>query len=438
MERQIIEKLRQWKIKRNRKPLILQGARQVGKTWILKYFGKVEFEDVAYFNFDEQEGLKEFFKTTKNPQRIIQKLSSIHGRKIIPQTTLIIFDEIQECNEALNSLKYFCEDAPEYSIVSAGSLLGVSLSRGCSFPVGKVEFLSIYPLSFTEFLKSADSQLFDYLNTITISEKIPDIFFNRLVEYFKIYFISGGMPEAALEIIETNDLDSVQSVLKNILHSYQLDFSKHIDKKDIPKIDYVWKSIDSQLAMENKKFLYQAAKEGARAREYENALEWLVKAGLAYRIFLTTKPALPLSAYSDLSSFKLYCLDVGILRRLSNLSPTALSEKNRLFTEFRGALTENYILQSLIPQFDNVVPFYWKSGNQAEIDFLIQYQNFVVPIEVKSGEHTRSRSLSVYQNKYLPEIRIRYSLQNIERNGNLLNIPLFLADYTQKFIAEFL
>jgi predicted AAA+ superfamily ATPase len=349
---------------------------------------------------------------------------------------LIIFDEIQECNEALNSLKYFCEDASEYAIVSAGSLLGVALSQGQSFPVGKVEFLSIYPLTFIEFLKAADVQLVDYLDSITISEKIPDLFFNRLIEYFKIYFISGGMPEAVSEILTNNDLDAVQNILKNILNSYQLDFSKHIDKKDIPKIDYVWKSIDSQLAKENKKFLYQAIKEGARAREYENAIEWLVKAGLVYRVFMITKPALPISAYSDLSSFKLYCLDVGILRRLANLSPTAISEKNRLFMEFRGALTENYILQSLIPQFDNAVPFYWTSGNKAEIDFLIQYQNLIIPIEVKSGEQTRSKSLSVYDNKYQPEIRIRYSFKNLEHSGNLLNIPLFLADYTKKLLTE--
>jgi len=432
--RDIQQKLLAWKNSPVRKPLIVQGARQVGKTWLLKNFGIEEFESVAYFNFDEDVELQQFFVNTKDITRIIQNLTLVHGKPVEPGKTLIIFDEIQECNEALNSLKYFHENAPEYFIACAGSLLGVALSRGQSFPVGKVDFLHIDPLSFTEFLSVADPQLHSFLNNIQTIEPIPDIFFNHLVEKFKMYFISGGMPEAVVALLDKHDVELTQQVLKNILSAYTLDFSKHIQNKDIPKINYVWSSIPSQLARENKKFLYQSVKPGARARDYEDALLWLSQAGLVHKIYRNTKPALPLAAYDDLTAFKLYLLDVGLLRRLALLDPIAIKEGNRLFVEFKGALSENYVLQSLIRQFETT-PRYWTSGNNAEVDFIIQHENEVIPVEVKSSETVTGKSLTLYHKEYQPNIRIRFSLKNLKFDDGLLNIPLFMADCTQRLIG---
>jgi uncharacterized protein len=432
--REIHQKLIDWKDSPNRKPLLLQGARQVGKTWLLKNFGKEKFDNVAYFNFDEQPEIKQFFSSSKDVGRILQNLSLVQGKAIQPGKTLLIFDEIQECNDALNSLKYFCENAPDYTVSCAGSLLGITLSRGASFPVGKVDFLNVGPLSFSEFLLADDPQLANYLNQINDILPIPDIFFNRLIEKFKKFFISGGMPEAVVTLLEKQDIELTQLILRNILNAYTLDFSKHIETKDIPKISYIWSSIPSQLARENKKFLYQVAKNGARAREYEDALLWLVQAELAHKVYRSTKPALPLSAYDDLSSFKLYLLDVGLLRRLSLLDPIAIKEGNRLFTEFKGALSENFILQSLVRQFESP-PRYWTSGNKAEIDFLIQHGNNIIPIEVKSDSSVSGKSLTMYYREFNPDIRIRYSLKNLKQDEGLLNIPLFMADYTKKLIA---
>lgn len=433
MKRNILDELIKWKDNAKRKPLILQGARQVGKTWILKRFGTEYFESVAYFNFEQQAGLKQFFELTKDPKRILENLSLVNGRAINPQTTLIIFDEIQECNDALNSLKYFNEDAPEYAIACAGSLLGVAMSRGASFPVGKVDFIRIYPLIFTEFLAAADKNLYDYLESLTKIDTIPDIFFNPLKDKLKMYFISGGMPEAAAALIEDRDTGRVQDILQNILSAYALDFSKHAENKDIPKINHIWSSLPSQLARDNKKFLFQSVKPGARAREYEDALLWLVNAGLVTRIYSSSKPSLPLPAYDDLASFKIYLSDVGLLRRLSQLDPIAISEGNRLFTEFKGAMTENYILQSLV-QLVEVTPRYWRSGNKAEVDFLIQHENVILPVEVNSDENVRSKSLAYYRKSFNPEVSLRYSLRNFKAEEGLINIPLFMADYTGKIL----
>jgi predicted AAA+ superfamily ATPase len=436
IQREDIEKLKVWKNRKGRKPLILRGARQVGKTWLLKYFGQNEFESVAYFNFEGQPELKQFFSSTKNTERIIQNLSLLHGKTILPEKTLLIFDEIQECNEALNTLKYFCEDSPEYCIACAGSLLGIALSKGSSFPVGKVDFMTIYPVSFKEFLSFADSSLSAYLDSVNSVEQIPNIFFNPLIDKFKMYFLSGGMPEAIVSLVEIGNVELTQTVLQNILNAYFFDFSKHVANKDIPKINYIWTSLPSQLAKENKKFLYQAVKAGARARDYEDALLWLINAGLAYRVYCSNKPALPLSAYDELSAFKVYMPDVGLLRRLSHLDPIAISEGNRLFTEFKGALTENYILQSLVRQFE-VIPRYWSSGNKAEVDFLVQIKNEIIPVEVKSDENIRSKSLAFYRKEFFPKLSIRYSLRNFKYDDGLLNIPLFMADYTHKIIGGF-
>ncbi|MBN9384584.1 MAG: ATP-binding protein [Chitinophagaceae bacterium] len=433
IKRAIQKKLLSWKLSPGRKPLILQGARQVGKTWLLKHFGTLEFDSTAYFNFEEQPDLKQFFENTKDVQRILQNLSLVHGRPIVPQKTLIIFDEIQECNDALNALKYFSENAPEYAVAGAGSLLGVSMSKGNSFPVGKVDFLHLNPVCFAEFLSVADPELLSYIETIDRIEPLPDIFFHPLVDKLKMFFICGGMPEAVVALLEKQNMERTQQVLQNVLNAYALDFSKHAEKKEIPKLNYLWSSIPSQLARDNKKFLYQAVKQGARSREYEDSLLWLSHAGLVHRISRIAKPGLPLSAYDDLSAFKLYLLDVGLLRRLSFLDPIAVREGNRLFTEFKGALSENYILQHLIAHFEGI-PRYWTSGNQAEVDFLIQVKNDIIPIEVKSEESIHSKSLTVYNDLYKPPARIRYSLKNLKKDGNLLNIPLFLVDYTEKLL----
>lgn len=435
MERLVISDLIRWKQSKHRKPLILKGVRQVGKTWILNEFGKRYYENIAYFNFDEQAELAEFFVTTKDVKRIIQNLTLVNGTPIWPEKTLIIFDEIQECNKALNTLKYFCENAPEYHLACAGSLLGIALSKPASFPVGKVDFLTIYPMTFTEFLlANGDGNLVDYMKGLAVIEPIPDIFFNQLREKLKMYFVTGGMPEPVRSWAEERDVGLVQSSLKNILNAYELDFSKHAELKDLAKLGLIWKAIPSQLARENKKFLYSAVKSGARAREYEDALAWLCNAGMAYKIFRSTKPGLPIAAYDDLTAFKLYAADVGLLRRLALLDPIAFSEGSRLFTEFKGALTENFVLQGLVNKYE-AMPRYWASG-RAEVDYIIQRGNDIIPIEVKADENVISRRLTLYSQKYERDtkIRLRFSLKNLRMDNNLINIPLFMIDYMDKFI----
>ena len=329
-ERDLEKDLLLWKNRKNRKPLLLKGARQVGKTTLIKTFGKREFDDVAYFNFDEQPDIKQFFESTKDVTRLLQNLSLVHGKNILPEKTLIIFDEIQECKPALNSLKYFNENVSEYAIIGAGSLLGITLGNEASFPVGKVEFMEAFPLTFLEFLHQADPNLAAFVKSAALGETIPDFFFNSLLEKFKLYFISGGLPEAAKILLDEMDVERTQQVLQDIQKAYELDFSKHTATKDIPKISYIWDSIPSQLAKKNKKFLYQAVKTGARAREYEDALLWLFQAGLVYKVHRCNQIHLPLTAYDDLSAFKIYLFDTGLLRRKSQLDPMAFKNGNRL------------------------------------------------------------------------------------------------------------
>jgi len=433
IERDLYQELIAWKNKKNRKPLLLQGARQVGKTWLIKHFGGKEFDDVAYFNFDEKTELKQFFEITKDPIRILSNLSIVHGKAISADKTLLIFDEIQECNDALNALKYFKENAPEYAVIGSGSFLGLSLSGNKSFPVGQVEFLTLYPVSFKEFLAKVDNSLHNYLLQLSEVGPIPDLFFNQLKDKLRQYFITGGMPEAIKIMLETNSIQELEKTQQNILNAYELDFSKHISTADIPKTKYVWSSIPSQLSRENKKFLYQTVKKGARAREYENALLWLKQAGLLHIVNRISKPAFPMAAYADLSAFKTYLLDVGLLRQLANLQASIINNDNALFTEFKGALTENYILQSLVALFQTN-QYYWTSGNKAEIDFIIQYQDYIIPIEVKAAESIKSKSLMAYSNKYHPKIKVRYSLKNLSIDNNLVNIPLFMVDYTKTIL----
>lgn len=438
MERTIMNNLESWKNSPHRKPMILNGIRQVGKTWILKEFGRRCYENTAYFNFDENKEYKGFFETTKNVDRILQNLTMASGQKIQPENTLIIFDEIQDCPDVINSLKYFCENAPQYHIVCAGSLLGVALSKPSSFPVGKVSFLNMHPMTFSEFLvANGEGNLAEYMGTIDSIEPIPEAFFNPLCEKLKMYLITGGMPEPVRLWTEFKDINAAQESLSGITYAYERDFAKHPDVKEYPKISMIWKSIPSQLAKENKKFLYKVIKEGARAREYEDALQWLVDAGLVQKIYRSSSPGLPISSCDDVSAFKIYMSDVGILRRLSQLSPSAFAEGNRLFTEFKGALTENYILQSLTSEFE-ITPRYWNQLNPPhEVDFLIQRENEIFPIEVKSGINVKSRSLKKYKELFpdKTKLRIRFSLENLKLDDGILNIPLFMADQTDRLIA---
>lgn len=438
MERLIIKDLVRWKESTHRKPLILKGVRQVGKTWVLKEFGKRYYENIAYFNFDEHEEYKQFFEKTKDVERILQNLMMASGQTIKSEKTLIIFDEIQECPNALNTLKYFCENAPEYHVACAGSLLGIALSKPASFPVGKVDFLEIWPMTFTEFLMAnGDDNLVEYLNNVTELAPLPEAFFNPLYEKLKMYFVTGGMPESVSSWTEDRSVDRMQEVLSNILGAYERDFAKHPDPKDFPKISMIWKSIPSQLARENKKFIYKVVKEGARAREYEDALQWLCDANLTYKIYRSSAPGLPISAYDDLSAFKLYMVDVGLLRRLALLAPSAFSEGNRLFVEFKGALSENYVLQALKNQFE-ATPRYWAMDHpRYEVDFLIQRENDIIPVEVKSEDNVESRSLKLYKEKFSGKVRlrVRFSLNNLKIDDDLLNIPLFMADQADRLIG---
>tara|TARA_B110000046_G_scaffold81_1_gene109 strand:+ start:535 stop:1851 length:1317 start_codon:yes stop_codon:yes gene_type:complete len=432
MKRALENKLLNWKNTPNRLPLIIQGARQVGKTYIMKWFGASHFEHYAYFNFDERPELKGFFEKNKDVDRIINSLSLISGISI-NTNTLIIFDELQECPEALNALKYFAEKKPEIPVVSAGSLLGIVLHSGSSFPVGKVAFMTLYPLSFREVLPYWNEKLARFLDQIDTVEAIPEFFFSDLVDSFKKYLVTGGMPAVLNAFNQQHTFDACETVLQNLILSYKGDFVKHPVMSDVAKIGQVFDSLPSQLARENKKFVYQLVRTGARAREYEDAIQWLVRSGLVYQIKLSTKPGIPLAAYDDVSAFKLYALDVGIMRKMARLAPTAYAEGSRLFTEFKGAMTENYILQSLVTQFDDL-PRYWSSGNTAEVDFIVQYENNIIPIEVKSDENIKSRSLQLYHQKFNTTLRIRYSLKNLSYQDGLLNIPHFMSDYTEKII----
>lgn len=438
MERLIMKQLYAWKSSPYRKPLILKGVRQVGKTWVLKEFGRKYYENTAYFNFDENEEYKQFFETAKDVDRILQNLMLASNQKIFPEKTLIIFDEVQDCPKVINSMKYFCENASEYHIACAGSLLGITLSKPASFPVGKVNFMQIDPMTFAEFLlANGDENLAAYLNTIDRVEPLPDAFFNPLYEKLKMYFVTGGMPESVLMWTKARDVAAMQNVLSDISEAYERDFAKHPNISEFPKISMIWKSVPSQLARENKKFLYRVVKEGARAREYEDALQWLVDARLVHKVYRSTAPGLPVSAYDDLSAFKIYLVDVGILRRLAMLAPTAFGEGNRLFTEFKGALSENYVLQTLLTQFE-VFPRYWSQNNPPyEVDFLIQRDNDIFPVEVKSETNTASRSLKKFKELFGDKVklRIRFSLDNLKLDGDVLNIPLFMADHADRMIG---
>ena len=433
IERDIIQVLKQWKEAPDRKPILLRGARQTGKTWAMETFGKECFEYCAKFDFDRQPELKSIFQTTKTPDRIVKELALYCDVPLLPERTLLIFDEIQQSNKALNSLKYFCEEAPEYHVMAAGSLLGVSLSSGDSFPVGKVEFLQMYPLSFREFLRMENPKMYEFMEGLSSLDSLPEIVMGQVSESFRRYAVCGGMPAAVAALCEGQGLDAVEKIQRDILQSYSLDFSKHAPAVDIPRIAAVWSSIPSQLAKENRKFVYKMVKDGARAREYESALLWLQHAGLIYRVFCAEKPGLPLSAYKDMSAFKVYLNDVGLLRSLASLPAKVYTVENPLYAEFRGAMAENMVLQALVKAYGSE-PCYWVSSGMAEVDFLLQREDEVYPIEVKSGLNVNGKCLGVYMKKYAPKLALRYSMRNLKMDGSLLNIPLFMVDWTDKLL----
>ena len=433
MKRFITDELKKWKDKVDRKPLILRGARQVGKTYIIKDFAEKHYDNLIYLNFDHDDSLKSLFIETKNPQRIIEQLIFATGKQIIPGRSLIFFDEVQECPDALNSLKYFYEELPKYHVVAAGSLLGVRLAK-TSFPVGKVNFLDLKPMSFSEFLVADGCEnLVDYMKQIDKLGPIPEIFASQLNEKLRNYLMIGGMPEVVRKWTEQKDLQGAINSQYEILQAYEQDFGKHTTENEANKISLIWNGLPSQLARENKKFVYQVVKEGARAREYEGALNWLRDAGLVEKVCNVTKPAMPLKAYEDLSAFKIYMLDVGLLSRMVDLDSRVVMDGDRLFSEFKGALAENYCLSMM-----KVGPVrkrvYYHTFDRYEVDFVLQVSNKIVPVEVKSGKGGSHTSLTRYNEIYQPEMAVRFSMNNLKLDGRILNIPLYLAEYAEKLV----
>lgn len=436
IQRNIANRLLAWKESRNRQPLILQGARQIGKTWTVTEFGKLHYEHTAVFNFDRQPELASVFSQTKDIKRILRELTFYTGVPIIPSKTLLFFDEIQECSAALNALKYFDEDAPEYHVIAAGSLLGVALKRqGSGFPVGKVHFEQMYPITFKEFLQSADIHLFRQIEELIPQvAPLPDTIFNQLLQLYHTYQICGGMPRATHAMLVNEGSDQVETILLDTLQAYTNDFSKYIDNKDVPRIHELWKSIPSQLSRENKKFIFRVVRSGARAREYETALDWLSLSGMTHKIYVSETPAMPLSFYENTTAFKVYLLDIALLRRLAGLPREVIVSQGELFKEFKGAIAENFVLNSLLAQGIES-PHYWTlQGNKAEVDFLVPHGLDILPIEVKSDERISGKSFAVYDAKYHPSLRLRFSLRNIKRDDNLLNLPIFLADWLKAFL----
>lgn len=426
MKRDIYQKLEEWKQSARRKPLVLNGARQVGKTYSLKHFGKSSYEKTAYLNFEKDEKLAQYFEGTLDPKQLI-KILSIHTEvEIEPGRTLLIFDEIQECPKALNSLKYFCEEANEYHVVAAGSLLGVKTTGEKGFPVGKVNFLHVYPLTFFEFLSAlGHEKAREFLEKYNSYEPLPNPLHEKLLQLLKIYFFVGGMPEAVAEYVKSESLNVVREIQLEILSAYEKDFAKHAPASEIMKITTVWKQIHRQLAKENKKFIFAAIRKSARGRDYEEAIQWLSDAGLIHKSYLVESPKFPLSAYADTNVFKIFLADVGLLGAQSSLSPQTIIDGDLLFTEFKGALTENYVAQELIAT-KHKQPYYWASEGIAEVDFLIEEDHAIYPLEVKAGASQKKKSLLVYNQKYAPSKLLRASTMNLKHDAAIYNSPLYL------------
>jgi len=427
MYRFAIESLFKWKESKYRKPLIIEGARQVGKTWLMKEFGKKAYRDTVYINFDANSRMAELFSVDMHPQRIILGIELYAGRKIDPENTLLIFDEVQEVPKALSSLKYFYEDAPQYHIVCAGSLLGIALHSGTSFPVGKVNFLKLYPLSFKEFLMATGNERFAELLSQHDYGMITT-FKQTYIDALKHYYFVGGMPEAVLRFSENQDFNEVREVQRRILDAYEQDFSKHAPNEIVPKIRMLWSSIPSQLAKENKKFIYGLVREGGRAKDYEAAIMWLSDCGLVHKVSRVNIPNLPLKAYEDLKAFKLFIVDVGLLGCMTGLRQRTLLDGNDLFVEFKGALTEQYVLQQLKTINNLNVYYYTNERGSCEIDFLIDNGETVVPVEVKAEVNLKAKSLRTYHDKYNPEVSIRTSMADYKKEEWLTNLPLYAIE----------
>lgn len=426
MRRDIYQRLDEWKRSARRKPLIVNGARQVGKTYALKHFGKTSYEKMAYLNFEKDEKLGRYFEDTLDPKQLI-KIIGIHTEiEIEPNNTLLIFDEIQNCPKALNSLKYFCEEANDYHVVAAGSLLGVKTAGEKGFPVGKVNFFHLYPLTFFEFLSALGQEKTRlFLEDYHSYEPLPNPMHEKLIHLLKLYFFIGGMPEAVVEYAKTESLRVVRDIQLEILDAYEKDFAKHAPPHEIMKITTVWNQVHRQLAKENKKFIFAAIRKSARGRDYEEAIQWLSDAGLIHKSYLVESPKFPLSAYADNNTFKIFLADVGLLGAQTNLSPQTIIDGDCLFTEFKGALTENYVAQELIATKQKK-PYYWTSEGMAEVDFLIEEEHEIYPLEVKAGASQKKKSLLVYKQKYAPSKLIRASTMNVKHDGDIYNYPLYL------------
>jgi predicted AAA+ superfamily ATPase len=419
-----------WKSSKERKPMVLKGARQVGKTWLMKEFGQNYYKSHVYFNFDEEDELKSIFETNKNPHRIIELLSMIAGQKILPAETLIIFDEIQECPEALNTLKYFREKANEYHVITAGSLLGTLLAKPKSYPVGMVNLLNIYPLTFDEFLDATDPSLYAYYESIQKEQQIEEIFHSRLLEAYNNYLIIGGMPECVVSWIEHKDPAGISRIQRELIEIYENDFSKHNGKVNSGRILMVFRSIVAQLAKPNEKFMYGVVREGGRARDFEEAIEWLVSAGILNRVYNVSRMEHPLSAFDKLDQFKLFVFDTGLLKHMAGIDNSAILLKTEY--QFKGPLSENYVLQQLRGQFE-VEPRYYSDKN-SEIDFVLQYGTEIIPIEVKGGEDKSAPSFKRYVVNHRPQYAIRFSKRGYRKDGNITNLPLYLARKTRELL----
>lgn len=430
MKRNAMADLIAWKTSSGRKPLVLRGARQVGKTWLMKQFGQLCYENCVYFNFDEEEALRSIFETSKNPQRILELLAMIAGEKILPGETLIVFDEIQECPEALNTLKYFKEKANEYHVIAAGSLLGTLLAKPKSYPVGMVNLLDLYPLSFEEFLAAAEPALYSYYDSIQKDQTIEEIFHQRLLEAYHNYLIIGGMPECVSAWVEEKDPAKVAQIQRELVEIYENDFSKHNGKVNSGRILMVFRSIVAQLAKANEKFMYGAVREGGRARDFEEAIEWLVSAGMLNRVYNVSKLEHPLSAFDKLDQFKLFLFDTGLLKHMAGIDNSAILLKTNY--QFKGPLTENYLLQQLRGQFA-VEPRYFSDKN-SEIDFVLQYGTEIIPVEAKGGEDKSAPSFKRYIAQHQPAHALRFSERGYRTDGAITNIPLYLAGKTTELL----
>ncbi len=434
IERILMRELIRWKDSPRRKPLILRGVRQCGKTWLLQHLGKHNFENTVYFNFEQTKELASFFAGAYDPRQILLNLSAYSRQQIKPQSTLLIFDEVQNCPRALNSLKYFCEQNPEYAIAAAGSLLGISLSSPEGFPVGKVDFLELTPCTFNEYLQAADPVLAEYCGTVSLAP-LPEAFAIRLGNYLREYLAFGGMPAVMSVFLETHDVIETEKQLDMVLQSYEPDFSKHIPHKDIPKLFMIWQSIPVQFARENGKFIYGEVRQGARAKDLEDAMQWLQSACMVQKVNLVQVPELPLLAHVDRKFFKLYTTDVGILRKLAGLAPSVVLNNQNVFGEFKGRLAENYVLQQFRAMGITPVCYWTNPSGRAEVDFLIQNEDMVIPVEVKSGLNLAAQSMRVYRDKYSPVLALRTSMQNLRLDDRLLNLPLYLLGEMPRLIG---